>query len=436
VREWAKQDIESIPSIPSFAYFPTSGVTIFSGIESEINESGSNFWKLWRISANDRIPELLSHSGSSTPSEFVSILENTKCLIAGDTPSEDTINVTQVKNYQYIAQVVMCSDDGETFRSTKNVSIVDPRHIFADLQQMKVWIICNALLDGYYRKAIYSIDPITMIERLEILNEYSSFGDGAKNQNCEKSVIVKQRSIRNLFFSALPMILVSMISWKRKEKVIPTMGITFYSGLNSVIISILSLIHPDLGHSSISIWLCLSLSSCSAFWLLFFMHSVQKVDKETYNWSMEFVGLVFFISTIFAIGITSGHDEWFRWVTLNIISFIPLVVVGIISELFLVTFLGYTGLILDSIKIANEVSGMTGGNVYVPIYISTLVLFGIIIGYLCWFLLRHQRKLQAIYFQFLNQEGNEDQQKENIPQEITIKEEEKDLQRSENRRLC
>jgi len=248
----------------------------------------------------------------------------------------------------------------------------------------------------YFSNLIYSLNVTTMdVTQHSHIKKYS----GGENDNddsqvrCDYGAMERKRSSLSIATSIIPVIAISLLIFLTKK--ITTMPITFYMGLSALTIAITvsatanyQSILPDV----LKWWF----ATTTVVWLytLFVLRLTHRIKREILSWSFNFCALGYFASLLVLINIPFSqytNDAW-RWVLMNIVNFIPLIMIGVITEFILMVLLGAIGFFMDSWKIGSEIAELVGGDVLV--YFFTFSITGIGMGYFGWLLNRHQKKIQ------------------------------------------
>jgi hypothetical protein len=261
-------------------------------------------------------------------------------------------------------------------------------------------------LKSVIRKAsspyLFSIEPSTMKETLHTTfteeappsnnNPDPNNGcDGASSQNFSFA-------LGNLFISAIPVTIASIILFRKKS--IPSLPITTYIGLSDIVISIYIAASPANEFIFYKWWF----SMTSALWivamLVFYFKDAENekrfgFDKPSIIWSVNFASLIYFIFIIILTDIFSlsgSNNNVGNWILINVVAFLPLIFIGTLLDQSIVVLLGAIGLYMDAFKIANDIIDVSniGGSLA---YFLVFAISSVFIGYLGWVLNKHQALL-------------------------------------------
>uniref|UniRef100_A0A7R9W4R8 Uncharacterized protein n=2 Tax=Pseudictyota dubia TaxID=2749911 RepID=A0A7R9W4R8_9STRA len=226
------------------------------------------------------------------------------------------------------------------------------------------------------------------------------YGDGTSRisssengQEC-RMIVERKRSILALFTSALPMTVVSILLWAKRN--VSTMGLTTYIGISAVAISIYISVDPlgDRFQDFLEWWFSIS----GALWLAIltdiFFSNRPSVDLAPLVWGLNLGALAFMTGMIALTGVLQEDTLW-RWLLLNVLSFAPLGVLGTATNQIFLLLLCALGFLADSFRLASWFVEGASPNVEVPIYFLVLAFAGLSISGFGWFLNRRQAMIHA-----------------------------------------
>jgi len=362
VQDWYRTEFDY--SLGS-SYTHINGVTLFSGKIPDTNIGG-----LFKINTTDPTssldgPQLFSNV--YYPEELTSILNKTTCFSAYESESSDS-------------RILQCTDGNLV---VVNSSLVDPFDLFAS--DGNLWFRQSSTSRYSNGIMIYSLNPNTMetMAHTEIKDteEVPLF-------ECDQELLDRRLALFSMFFGMLPTVTVSLLIWHKLY--IPTMPITTYFSA-TWFIAVLPIIFPSLKElfdpfDIMKWWFALS----SGLWLLglFLFYLANRVRKETLKWSLNFAALVYFAS-MFVVTDVFNDGFWFGWIIINVVSFAPLIFVGIVSDQIFLLVLAAIGIFVDVWKI-----GASIGN-SVPVYFLLFGVSGIGLGYFGLILNKHQQKIAS-----------------------------------------
>ena len=187
-------------------------------------------------------------------------------------------------------------------------------------------------------------DPCTDIE--------GNYDDGYYSQ-CISNYFLKV-GITNIFVSALPIIVVSIILWAKKS--ISTCGSTAYIGVAALGLAIFIIIDPE-GNSE-SGFLKWWFFATSTAWILILSYLLIETDdkrsKAPLSWGVNTGSIAFFIVMFYVVDLPNDAIE--NWIMINAFSFIPLIFVGLLSDQNFVVFLGAIGFAIDAWRLSSDLN--------------------------------------------------------------------------------
>jgi len=309
-----KDNIYSYDKTSGFAYFPSSGVTWF---ESRVSDEQNN------ISSGQY---LMSVSGGKSP-ELLAVVKYPRLFTK-------YLNSTCVCGQDYVMdsqEVVYCSSDGSSvelaFNATKDITGISYMFVSPSLED-KLWIV--AYSNDSSGNIIYSVNT-NMVTEIHSVKESSDSDDD--DDSCEDFEQQSRKiSLMTLFLSCIPVMITSSVLYQRKN-FIPSMVLSFYVGLTGVVVTSYLSLHPgflsDL-YDVIKWWL--AVSGFALLCLMSYLSLTQKITSAVMSWGIFTFGVCYFAGTMMVVEIVSNFNDggdWWRWIVINVITFIPLIVVGI-----------------------------------------------------------------------------------------------------------
>jgi len=348
----------------SFTYFPSSGVTWF---ESRVSDGENN------------IPSgqyLMSVSGGKSP-ELPPVVKNPG-------PFTKYLNSTCVYGQDYVmnSQVAYCSSDGSSvelaFNATKDITGISYMFVSPSLED-KLWIV--AYSNDSSGNIIYSVNT-NMVTEIHSVKESSDSDDD--DDSCEDFEQQSRKiSLMTLFLSCIPVMITSSVLYQRKN-FIPSMVLSFYVGLTGVVATSYLSLYPDFPNDLYDVirwWL--AVSGFALLCLMSYLSLTQKITSAVMSWGIFTSGVCYFAGTMMVVEIISNFNDggdWWRWIVINVITFIPLIVVGIsLGQMFLLA-LGAIGLMMDVFRFSLQLRIWMGDSVFFPIIqFVILAVFGVFI---------------------------------------------------------
>eukprot|EP00588_Corethron_pennatum_P032033 CAMPEP_0194349194 /NCGR_PEP_ID=MMETSP0171-20130528/106948_1 /TAXON_ID=218684 /ORGANISM="Corethron pennatum, Strain L29A3" /LENGTH=516 /DNA_ID=CAMNT_0039116613 /DNA_START=186 /DNA_END=1733 /DNA_ORIENTATION=- len=332
-----KDNIYSYDETSGFAYFPSSGVTWF---ESRFSDEQNN------ISSGQY---LMSVSGGKSPELLLPVVKYPRLFTK-------YLNSTCVCGQDYVMdsqEVVYCSSDGSSvelaFNATKDITYIAHMYVSPSPED-KLWIYTNS--NNPYGEVIFSVNT-NMVTEIHSVKEGFDNNDSCEDFEQES----RKFSLMTLFLSCIPVMFTSSFLYQRKN-FIPSMVLSFYVGLTGVVATSYLSLHPDVPNDLYDVikwWL--AVSGFALLCLMSYLSLTQRITSAVMSWGIFTFGVSYFAGTMMVIEIFSNFNDgsdWWRWIVINIITFIPLIVVGIsLGQMFLLA-LGAIGLMMDVFRFTTQ----------------------------------------------------------------------------------
>jgi len=361
-----KDNIYSYDKTSGFAYFPSSGVTWF---ESRVSDEQNN------ISSGQY---LMSVSGGKSP-ELLAVVKYPRLFTK-------YLNSTCVCGQDYVMdsqEVVYCSSDGSSvelaFNATKDITYINHMYVSPSPED-KLWIYANS--NDPYGEVIFSVNT-NMVTEIHSVKEGFDSND-KYDDSCEDFEQQSRKiSLMTLFLSCIPVMFTSSFLYQRKN-FIPSMVLSFYVGLTGVVATSYLSLYPDFPNDLYDVirwWL--AVSGFALLCLMAYLSLTQKITSAVMSWGIFTFGVCYFAGTMMVVEIVSNFNDggdWWRWIVINVITFIPLIVVGIsLGQMFLLA-LGAIGLMMDVFRFSLQLRIWMGDSGFFPIIqFVILAVFGVFI---------------------------------------------------------
>ena len=159
-------------------------------------------------------------------------------------------------------------------------------------------------------------------------------------------------AIANIFVSVIPATLVSVGLWVKKS--VPPCGFTTFLGISVFGIALNVAVNASSISGSFLKWWSLV---TSVVWVLVLSYlsivTDNKVSQPPLTWGLITGSSVFYCTMFAAVELWRG--EFVRWIIINVLSFIPLVYLGIVTDHNFVVFLGAFGFLIDAWRVSVEI---------------------------------------------------------------------------------
>jgi hypothetical protein len=226
-----------------------------------------------------------------------------------------------------------------------------------------------------------------------IISLHSDRMEDRKDESlCHESTTMRKRAIVTFFATTLPVTLASITIWKVKQ--IPSMGTTTYVGLTLVYASLAMTIRPNLFDQGnpFKWWFPIT----GLIWLLVLSYLVLSQltflrCKASLRWGLVTSGIAFMFGMIYLLlgELEYGYNTFWRWLLLNILAFVPLILLGASTDSVFLMFLGAFGFLMDSWRFATFV-GYHTGEASVPLQFLVFSFAGMMVGALGIQISKHQ----------------------------------------------
>jgi len=296
-----------------------------------------------------------------------------------------------------VSKILYCTDgiSVDAFRSHENSF-----DLFAG-DDGKLWFrMSKTSLYSKNDEMIYSLNPDTMETTAhtvikdsgeESLSEDFVGAEEILALECDPEFVDRRVALFSVFVGIIPTLIVSLFIWFKLY--IPTMPITTYFSATWFIL-VVQILFPSsqVFYSLFDVvnwWFVLS----SGFWLLalFLFYLTNRVTKTTLTWTINFTAVVFFIS-MFVVTEVFSNSSWLGWIIINVVSFAPLIFVGIVSDQNFLIVLGAIGIFVDVGKIGASI----GNGDSIPVYFLLFGVSGIGLGYFGLILNKYQQVIQSV----------------------------------------
>ena len=191
---------------------------------------------------------------------------------------------------------------------------------------------------------------------------------------CE-TIWVQKQAIANIFTSVLPLIASSVIMWRRRY--IPACGFTTYLGVGMFGVALNVAISPALASTSrfVEWWFAIT----SIVWVLalsyFYIVSSSSssfLSKAPCSWGINIGGLTYFWS-MFAV-VSLEDDGFVNWVLLNVLAFVPLMFVGVVTDHNFLVLLGSFGILIDTWRVSSGLNTVFQFVLYAVVGLGVMVM--------------------------------------------------------------
>eukprot|EP00980_Cylindrotheca_fusiformis_P009987 scaffold2212_cov143-Cylindrotheca_fusiformis.AAC.5 len=383
VREWASNQ----PSLwdkttfgASFAYVPSTGITMFEGTDFSDSKNKPSLWTL----KGGADPTPTEHQKYESPSRFISMSDNAVCFQPDPMPATGSF-------------WLFCSD-GIEFRQEQLDHHSNPDTPIAHYNDLRslfpvngtLWFKELASKPTEYGGMVYSLDPETMVstlhsKRIPVTPEDNSPKDG----DCDGTVVVRKLALLSLLVSVIPMTALSIILWKNKR--VPSMGILFYVCISLIYLSIHFAISPEDADGefftgrwwfAVSGLLCLVVSAH----LLLSIHGEISIDSShaaplKATLATSALAFAYGMSMLFFFDEFDNRDTLGRWILWNVFMACPLILIGAATDSVSVLCLGGLVFISDAFRIAAIVDSTL-------FFFLVFSLIGLSVGTLGYFFVR------------------------------------------------
>jgi hypothetical protein len=403
----------------SFVYLPYSGVTLFQGHQDGLQNKctaaqradgnrGTVVWASQPYSILHRVEEPPICFNISYPSEFKLVSDKEACFVAVPPSSPTPV------------RYVHCSD-GKSIKQAKSANLLPD----VDCPEMPHNLISS--LDGvlWYKKGydfdergqpIFSLDFTSMQEIIHSTFQKQNSSSSSDNngpipkwsdEDCT-SWIPRLAAIATVFASAVPMVLVSIALWCKRQ--VPSMSITTFLGLTvmafSIFMAVVGITFDDavssVAFDNFTDWWCFS-SALVGLIIMTDLFFSNQVDKKPLAWAINFLALVYVAGLAMITTREMDNEIWF-WLALNIMAVIPLGILGIAVGQILLVAICAVGFLADAFRLASWLIDRFLSNneaLAMPIYFVVLAVTGLAIAAFGWILNKHQDQLHSALVDFM-----------------------------------
>jgi hypothetical protein len=332
-------------------YVESTGITLFKGVNYSSPQSHEYLWTVCDNRSS------IEHTEYLSPDPFLTVTSNRVCFQTTD----------DVKRKQ-LGPKIYCSD-GRTFQEA---NIVDPmnRQKFQlppygnfKVDNRLLWFVQSVSTTGDgggMGILVYSLEPESMnvtlySERVKNNDDNNNNGKRGGPDDCIEPVRLRPALV--LLASALPMFLLSLSLWKKKQ--IPSMGLTTYLSLSFCYVALHVLISPDSDEYNNEnlpfrwwyattglIWLLLS-----SYFIILSDNQMTFMSRDPWRWALIISSLAFVWGT--SALIMSGDETVGRWILWNLTVFFPLIFFGVVTDAMFLLVLGGLGLLVDVARVAS-----------------------------------------------------------------------------------
>jgi len=179
-------------------------------------------------------------------------------------------------------------------------------------------------------------------------NDYYGDGDDNYYSSCPSTSM----ALSNLILAAIPMIAISVALWIKKS--IPTSGFTTYVGIAVFGITLPFCFDQEKYYDGMSFyqWWSLITSTLYILALSYLLLSKNNLAKEPLAWGLNTGAFVFFCSMFAVVNIVDNENIW-KWMLINVCSFLPLILLGLVTDQSFIVFLGACGLFIDVLRLTS-----------------------------------------------------------------------------------
>ena len=424
VQSWAIST-EPRVSVANFVFIPGEKVTLFTGTAE--NEGRTTMNSLWAAPASVypfNGGEPVHFPNVTHPSQFIVTGTGRACFFAYksyDPPPSKKKYPPQPKSIYGMNIIGCCDCDGKTLTMT-NPSINElhsPYDFFIDNSTKVLWFkdypptVGSQSGDG---KLIYSISNYETMEvvlhstyRKARSYEYTfatgdgyskpyvppeEKGSGSSSRAKNGMECMTKQSILALFVSAIPVSVVSILLWIKRNA--PSMAITTYIGIGATASFIFTAARGNADYMGdfYEWWLSIT-GALFVLALLDLLSCKRKIARSPLVWGINFGSLAYFIGMINLTGIFDYPGGAWCWIIFNAFALVPLGLLGLATNQAFLLVLCAVGWLMDSVKLANWISdAMAIGEG--PIQFVVLAISGLLIAGAGWLLSKHQEEVHNV----------------------------------------
>jgi len=409
VQDWAtSENLWLYPEVSgSFAYVPSSGVTLFrgSGYDAHVAEgsSPSSYYSrfqepasssyLWMV--RESSPPVLQE-GFSFPGAIVTVSDDAVCFpaIPSSLSRDDSTDMMSSKQ-QRKDYAMYCSNGLEFHQETFNTTDGSEAPA-AHGSTLKAFYPVDGTL--WYKEIlqsnviIYSLDPKTMVSTLHSINiQDNSSHTSATEVPCDIGHLYQVLAIVSLLASVLPMIGLTFLLGKKKK--IPSMGIAAYINISLAYVCLNIFLSPneieDLS-SNFHIWFAISGLVCLLFstYLLLTLRQegsnaprwVEKSHEKQCRSLLGVSAVAFAWGTSMVLADIFDQPEYSFgwWLLYNTIVCMPLLLFGAASDSTFLLAIGGLGFLANAAQLASLIDSAL-------FFFAVFALMGLLVGTLGYY---------------------------------------------------
>mmetsp|Transcript_36962 Transcript_36962/g.66490 ORF Transcript_36962/g.66490 Transcript_36962/m.66490 type:complete len:619 (+) Transcript_36962:241-2097(+) len=416
VQDWASSTDEynQYLQYASFIYIPGENVTLFQGSAADSASGGAGRHGLWAAPASVFPSESaapINFPGIQNPSQFILPGNGKACFSAYKQslppPQNSDPNPFPVRKPS--GSIVACCD-GKTLRTTSDnpsdTTLQSPHDFFVANSSNTLWWKDDPPYSGPRigtGMLVYSIEDFSTMEAhlhstFTAPRGYTPPTPNDVNDNdaeCwnTRNKIEWQRSIMALFLCALPVTIVSVLLWTKRQA--PSMAVTTFIGLSAAATFLFIVVDGGTDElDSFSQWWY---SVSGALWMIVMTDltfSKRHIARGPLIWGINFGALTFFVGMIILTGIFTEGQVW-QWLVFNAFAVIPIAIFGISADQVFLLVLCAIGWLMDSVHIATLLSD-SRPDVTAPVFFVVLGISGLLIAGAGWLLNQHEEKVREI----------------------------------------
>jgi len=418
LHEWANREADyQLDTANSFGYVATTGITLFSGFSSD--QQGQYY--LWSTSPA-AAPQ--KHGDFEDPRNFMSVSNSTVCFSSSSSSSSSSQSQLLRLPPSPMSINIYCSD-GTSFRpaiDTTKTGLGGELFDFV-LRDGTLWYKRFPTGYGEWGHLVFSLDPDSMVVSL-----HSQRVNSKKNKKgCPSpTAFLRIQAVVALFLTALPVALASMGLWYKKQ--IPSMGFMTYVGLTFIFASLYAASAPIsfLRDGALFKWW---FSISGLIWLLGLSFVLVAADtflpsprnKGPVQWGLVVGGLAFLSGMVAVFLFDCDHFELLHWILLNVLAFIPLIILGAATNTTFLMILGAFGFLMDAGRVAEYVGDHTNYNV--PLQFLVFSLAGFVVVAIGMLLNKYQHFIQewaVAFVQYVMNSRSREDGSRNVLQEALL----------------
>mmetsp|Transcript_13826 Transcript_13826/g.22233 ORF Transcript_13826/g.22233 Transcript_13826/m.22233 type:complete len:582 (-) Transcript_13826:1975-3720(-) len=356
VQEWAADDSNVYQDGnvgATFAYLPSSGITIFQGTDFSLNPARPE--RLWTV------------QGGSAPMEHVEYAYSSPLIVVSDTTvcfqsrPEQQLHTNRAQLYY-----IYCTN-GIVFQkersSDNNTNTSPPAGHYGRLGSFytvdgALWFkeaVAIQQRNGDSGTMVYSLNTEVMVPTLH--STRIPYDSPDNDNSCDPMQVTSRRALLTLFVCSVPMAVLSIALWTTKQ--VPSMGITFFVSISLVYISTRLAIEPELGDLDggppFRLWFTLSGLICltvSAYLLLSIDSSSRMSEPLRSSLVASAIAFCWGATCLF-LDPVNDHDNLAWWTLWNIFVVWPLILIGAATNSISLLVMGGLGFMADAFRLAD-----------------------------------------------------------------------------------